>query len=92
MTKSHDECDHVLIRLPSGELYDGGLGIQTDIRYLPKFLIMDMINYDEALLEKWSNGLNRSYPGNCPNFNRKVVEEIVNLNLEKLFKSVSIKL
>ena len=86
MTQSMNECDHVLIRLPSGELYDGGIGVHADSIYLPKFLIKDMIDYDETVLEKWSYGLNRTYPESCPNFNRKTIEHIVHLNLENLAK------
>ena len=85
MTKSEDECDHILIRLPSGELYDGGIGIHADDTYLPHFLIKDMVDYDEILLEKWSYGLNRKYPESCPDFDRKVVEEIIHSNLKDLY-------
>lgn len=84
LTPSRDECDHIVIRLPSGELYDGGIGIHTENVYKPKFLIEDMLNYDEALLEKWSYGLNRKYPRFCPHFDREVVKKIVDSNLEKL--------
>jgi len=86
MSQDMNECDHVLIRLPSGELYDGGIGIHADNTYLPEFLIIDMTDYDEAFLEKWSYGLNRTYPESCPNFDRKTVEQIVHSNLETLAK------
>jgi hypothetical protein len=86
LTPTKDECDHVVVRLPSGELYDGGIGIHTDNEYLNKFLIEEMIDYDEQLLEKWSYGLDRAYPRFCPNFNRGKVEEIIHSNLEKLFE------
>lgn len=84
LTKSKDECDHVLIRLPSGELYDGGLGIHTEEEYDSKFLVEEMLEYDEALLEKWSYGLDRIYPRFCPRFDRKFVEKIVSSNLYDL--------
>lgn len=86
MNQDMNECDHVLIRLPSGELYDGGVGVHADSTYLPEFLIKDMIDYDETFLEKWSYGLNRTYPESCSNFNRKTVEHIVHSNLEHLSK------
>lgn len=89
MTPSRDECDHVCICLPSGELYDGGIGIHSRNLYVRDFVIDDMTIYDEALLEKWSYGLDRTYPRFCPNFNRKVVEEIVHKNLESLKKEIS---
>lgn len=37
LTQSKDECDHVLIRLPSGELYDSGIGVHSDKQYKTKF-------------------------------------------------------
>lgn len=84
MTSSLDECDHVCTCLPSGDLYDGGIGVHSRDHYTPQFVIEDMFIYDEALLDKWSYGLNRTYPRFCPNFDRKFVETIVKTNLEQL--------
>lgn len=84
LTPSKDECDHVLIRLPSGDLYDGGVGIHTEEEYGSKFLIEEMLEYDEALLEKWSYGLARIYPRFCPHFDRNFIKKIVNSNLDDL--------
>jgi hypothetical protein len=87
MTKARDECDHIVIRFPSGELYDGGLGIHTDSEYLlNNFVIDDMFEYHGDILEKWSYGLNRNYPRYCPNFNKVKVEEIIRKNLNSLYK------
>ena len=88
LTLDRDECDHITIRLPSGELYDGGIGVHTDNQYRDKFLIEDMFDYDEKLLNKWSYGLDRVYPRFCPDFNRQVVKKIVHSNLEILFKLI----
>ena len=88
LTPSMDECDHIVIRLPSGELYDGGIGIHTDNLYLPKFLIEDMTDYDECVLEKWSYGLDRAYPRFCPDFNRTEIEALVNIELNKLYQLI----
>lgn len=52
LTYTRDECDHITIRLPSGELYDGGIGVHSDDDYLGKFLVEDMFNYDEKILEQ----------------------------------------
>ena len=84
MTPSRKECEHVCIRLPSGELYDGGIGVHTTQQYIPQFVIDDMIVYDATLLDKWSYGMSRPYPRFCPNFNRAVVEKIVGSNLKAL--------
>ena len=88
LTKTRDECDHITIRLPSGELYDGGIGIHTDIEYLDKLILEDMLKYDEELLDKWSYGLDRNYPRYCPDFNIKFVESVIHSNLEQLIKLV----
>jgi len=84
MTPSRDECDHVCISLPTGELYDGGVGIHSRDIYMPQFIVDDMLVYDEVTLNKWSYGLDRTYPRFCPNFNRQVVEHIVSSNLKTL--------
>lgn len=84
MTPTRDECDHVCICLPTGALYDGGIGIHSRADYEPQFIIDDMINYDESVLEKWSYGLNRTYPRYRPNFRREFVERVVQTHLERL--------
>lgn len=84
LTTDRNECDHIVIRLPSGELYDGGIGVHTDNEYKDTFIIEDMINYDETLLDKWSYGLDRTYPRFCPDFEREFIENVVHSNLERL--------
>lgn len=84
MTLNRDECDHVVIRLPWGELYDGGIGIHSDETHLPKFVIDDMTDYDHATLEKWSYGLNRTYPRFCPDWNKEAVRKIINKHLDRI--------
>ena len=73
LTQSKDECDHVLIRLPSGELYDGGIGVHSDKQYKTKFLIEEMVIWASSYLSKI-----------LPRFDRKFVEKIVNSNLDYL--------
>lgn len=84
LTKDKEECDHILIRLSSGDFYDGGIGVHERTRYEPQFVIEEMIDYDENLLEKWSYGLNRTYPRFCPNFDRTFIEKIIHTHLEQL--------
>ena len=84
MTLSRDECDHVVIRLPWGELYDGGVGVHHDHTHLSKFLIDDMLHYDHATLEKWSYGLNRTYPRFCPNWDKNSISQLINKHLVKI--------
>lgn len=91
LTFDRDECDHITIRLSSGELYDGGIGVHTENNYLGEFLVEDMLTYDEELLNKWSYGLDRTYPRFCPDFNREFVESVIHSNLENLFKLIGPK-
>lgn len=88
LTHNQDECDHIAIRLPSGELYDGGIGVHDDSEHIPKFMVEDMLHYDEKLLDKWAYGLDRTYPRFCPNFDRSLVENIINTKLTDLFKLI----
>ncbi len=83
MTKDRAECDHVCIRLPGGELYDGGVGVHGGEAY-DDFVVEDMEIYDRALLEKWSYGLDRQYPRFCPKFNRQFVEQVIAEHLDLL--------
>lgn len=82
--KNSDECWHVLVRLPNGLLFDGGIGVHDDEKYRDKFIIEDMEEYDEELLEKYSYGLNRKYPRYCPDFSIDVVKKLINKTLSKI--------
>lgn len=84
MTLDREECDHVVIRLPSGVLYDGGIGVHSDKFYATKFVIDDMLEYDQTILEKWSYGLDRTYPRFCPDFNKDAINNLINYYLDKL--------
>ena len=83
MTQDGEECYHVCIRLPSGELYDGGEGVHTDARY-ESFRVEDMMEYQHEQLEKWSYGLNRTYPRFCPEFDRAFVKRTIETHLDEL--------
>ena len=43
-----------------------------------------MLDYEEQLLEKWSYGLERTYPLFYPNFKRVEVENIIRSKLQHL--------
>ncbi len=79
-----DECWHIAIRLPTGELYDGGIGIHNEKAYPENYFIEDMKEYDHKKLEKWSYGLDRTYPRYCPNFNKAQINSLIIQNLERL--------
>lgn len=83
MVKNSDECWHVLTRLPNGKLYDGGHGIHDESSY-EQFIIEDMFEYDEALLNERAYGLNREYPRYCPNFSIHVVRNLIQTYLGRI--------
>ena len=76
-----EECWHIVIRLPDGSLYDGGVGVHSDDSYSDKFKIEDMTTFDLARMEKNSNGLNRAYPRFCPKFNVDDCKKIIRKHL-----------
>ncbi len=81
MMRSQEECWHIVIRLPTGELYDGGVGIHTDESYGDDYIIEEMFSYDHERLEKWSYGLDRDYPRFCPNFNKETIDALIQSHL-----------
>lgn len=89
MVKNSDECWHVLVRLPNRLLYDGGHGIHSEEKYGDKFDIVDMIEYDIELLEKYSYGLERTYPRYCPHFSKNAIETIIRKYLNLIQKNIT---
>lgn len=85
LKKSHEECWHIALRLPTGELYDGGVGIHPDKHYSSdEYFIEEMAVYDHERLEKWSYGLDRKYPRFCPEFNKNKLTSLITHQLERL--------
>ena len=75
-----------ILKLPWGELYDGGIGLHTDAFYQSKFLIDEMPVYDHDKLEKWSYGLDRTYPRFCPDFDKETIANLIKKYLNQLDK------
>jgi hypothetical protein len=87
MVKNTNECWHVVIRLPNGFLFDGGIGIHEDSHYnKDKFSIEDMVQYDLTLLDERSYGLNRKYPRYCPRFDLGSITQIIEMHLAEIHK------
>ena len=84
MTLDRSECDHIVVLLPSGSLYDGGIGVHSDEIYKDNLLIDEMLEYDHETLEKWAYGLDREYPRFCPNFDRKEIKRLIQYHLDRL--------
>ncbi len=88
MVKNSDECWHVLIRLPNGFLFDGGIGVHDEAYYEGKFDIIDMKNYDLEPLEKHSGGLNRKYPRYCSDFSMEFVTDLIKSHLNSMQNAI----
>ncbi|MCH9757058.1 MAG: acetyltransferase [Gammaproteobacteria bacterium] len=85
MTLDNSECYHIAIRLPNGELYDGGIGIHSDALYPRKYQVNDMLEYDHKLLEKWAYGLDRAYPRFCPNFDKQKIAKLIEQTIKEIY-------
>jgi hypothetical protein len=83
-----NDCYHVLIRLPNGQLYDGGIGVHDKSHYDARFKIEDMKVYDLKLLDERSHGLERAYPRFCPNFNITELRDLIEQYLDEASKYV----
>ena len=91
LMKSHEECWHIALRLPTGELYDGGVGVHHDNDYGENYCIEDMIQYDHDLLEKWSYGLDRTYPNYCPDFDKDKLQFLIHSQLNRISKQGTVR-
>ena len=89
MTNDLKECDHICISLPSGELYDGGIGIHPREHY-NDFIIVDMMTYDYEKLDKWAYGLDRVYPRYCPSFDKSFVQKVISVPFERFLNETSL--
>lgn len=80
-------CDHVLIKLPDDNYYDGGNGVISSPTLLREFRggdrIEDMEVFDFSLLDKRSYSLKRSYPL-CTNYSDEATENIIEHQLARL--------
>jgi hypothetical protein len=84
MEIANNECYHILIRLPNGKLYDGGIGVHDVGRYDARFRIEEMKVYDRKLLDERSYGLDRKYPRYCPDFNPVILTSMIGGYLDKI--------
>lgn len=84
MTPDKNECWHIAVRLPGGELFDGGVGVHKEEKYEDKYFLEGMVKYDDKLMEERSYGLNRKYSRYCPSFSLSEVENIIRKHLNKI--------
>lgn len=85
MAKDLEECYHIYVVLPNGKLFDGGIGVHSRDVYRD-FILEEMLQYDHQKMEKWSYGLDRTYPRYCPNFDRTKTQNIIRKHIFGLRK------
>jgi hypothetical protein len=83
LTYDRKDCVHVLLRLPDGSYFDGGLGVMSRELLDAEFFhppIVEQAEYDLMELNERSYGLLRQYP-DCPKFDaakaRKLVRSVL---------------
>lgn len=79
LTYDRSDCVHVLVRLPDGNYFDGGLGVISREMLDAEFFhspIVEQQEYDLMELNERSYGLLREYP-ECPEFNAAKARELV---------------
>jgi hypothetical protein len=78
-------CDHVLVRLPDGCLFDLGCGVMAARRgeIEDKATLEEMNVYDHKLMEDRSYGFTRTYR-QCPDFDADRLRQIVRQGLMAL--------
>ena len=80
------QSNHVLIRLPNNELFDGGKGVHSSYFYKRKGIeLIIMEKYDLKMLDKYSWGLIRSYKESCPDFSISKISQIIAQYLDKIY-------
>lgn len=86
-----DECYHIVNRLPDGNFFDGGVGYHKFELYHDKNLkILDMVNYDIDILDKYAHGLDRRYPKYCPEFDLNTVTMLLEEHISKIYDNFGI--
>ena len=86
MSRDRSMCQHVLVRLPDGNYFDGGNGVMTPTKLLqiyPNCDVDEMTRFDLKLLDKRSYGLGREYPS-CPNYSDEITARLIAACLEKI--------
>jgi hypothetical protein len=79
LTYDRRDCVHVLVRLPDGNYFDGGLGVLSRELLDAEFFhppVVEQQEYDLLELNERSYGLLREYP-DCPKFNASKARQLV---------------
>jgi hypothetical protein len=85
-------CRHVSVKLPDGDLYDGGFGVMTEGDIHRKFaevcpvVLETMAIYDERLLEQRSYGWVKHYR-RCPHYSWSTTKRIIDDHLSVLSRA-----
>jgi hypothetical protein len=83
-------CPHILVKLPDGSYFDGGLGVVSEralLKQFPSTRIEEMKKFDLKLLDRNAGGLNRNYP-KCPDYSDDTTAKLIDQHLSLLPKTV----
>ena len=84
------QCNHVFIKLPNNQLFDGGKGVHDFNIYKGKNTeLIFMEEYDLKVLDKYSWGLIRNYGKTCPNFSISKTSKIIAKHLDEIYYALS---
>ena len=82
------ESYHVLIKLPNGDLFDGGVGVHNFDHYQEKRSELNIMEkYDLEILDKYSWGLAKTNHKNCPDFSLSKVSSLITKSLNSIYDS-----
>lgn len=86
MTFDKKDCLHILVRLPDGSYFDGGLGVMSRELLDAEFFdapLVEQEKYDLLELDERAYGLIRPYP-DCPKFDAAKARQIVHRTLTNM--------
>ncbi len=83
MTPDKRDCVHILVRLPDGNYFDGGLGVVSGELLKVEWFnapIIEQTIYDLSEFEMRAHGLSAIHP-DCPKYNDAVARHLVRQSL-----------
>ena len=86
MQKNPIGCRHVLVKLPNGDLFDGGVGVHEFYIYNKgNFELSIMEKYDLETLDKHSWGIFRARFSQCPDFTLNETSSLIAKSLDDIY-------
>ena len=88
ITKQPIETNHVLIKLPNSDLFDGGNGVHDLNIYKGNSVeLVVMEKYDLEVLDKYAWGLIRTYPNIINDFSISKISALIARYLDDIYRA-----